>query len=74
MGSATSESKSSEQSDRVWHLVWALAGVVALVYGVVGLIAYVTQGHRHIMALPWFLTAAGGGLSMMSFAWRSRGD
>lgn len=67
------ETQTSEQQDRFWHFLWALAGVVAFAYGVVGLIAYITQNNRHILALPWFIAAAVGGLSMMSFVWRSRG-
>lgn len=69
-----SDNESSEPHDRFWHFIWALAGVVALSYGVVGIVAQLTQTNRHFLALPWFLVAAIGGLSMMSFVWRSHGE
>jgi hypothetical protein len=69
-----SDRESSDLQDRFWHFIWALAGVVALGYGVVGIVAQLTQGNRHVLALPWFIIAAIGGLSMISFVWRSSGD
>ncbi len=69
-----SDSESTGTQDRFWHIVWAVAGVIALTYGVVGIVAQVTQSNRHFLALPWFIIASVGGLSMISFVWRSHGD
>ncbi len=65
------EPKSSDTNDRLWHFVWAIAGVGALTYGIVGIVAQIIEPNRHPLALPWFIVATVGGLSMMSFIWRS---
>jgi hypothetical protein len=67
-----SESVPQKPGDRFWHLIWAVAGVAALGYGIVGIIAQFTQPNRHILALPWFIVAAVGGVSMISFVWKSK--
>lgn len=69
-----SESTPSQTGDRFWHVIWALAGVAALSYGIVGIIAHFSQPNRHMLGLPWFIIAAVGGLSMMSFVWKANSD
>jgi hypothetical protein len=69
-----SEPKTSDSQDRFWHFIWAVAGVAALAYGITGIIAQMTQPNRHPLALPWFIIATVGGLSMISFVWRAGGD
>ncbi len=68
------EPKPAEPHDRFWHFLWAIAGIAALGYGIVGMIAQFSQPNRHMLALVWFAIASVGGLSMMSFVWKSRGD
>ncbi len=63
-----------DPQDRIWHFLWGLAGSAALIYGLVGVTACLSQPNRHSMALVWFIVAAVGGLSMISFVWRSGGD
>ncbi len=63
-----------ESRDRFWHFLWATAGVAALSYGIVGIVAQFSQPNRHMLGLPWFIVAAVGGLSMISFVWKSHDD
>lgn len=48
--------------------------MAATVYGSVGVVAQFTQPDRHPFALVWFIIAAVGGASMISFAWRAGDD
>ncbi len=64
--------QSEDHQDGFWHMLWAIAGTIALIYGCIGTVAFLTQGGRHAMAIVWFATAAIGGISMISFVWRER--
>lgn len=67
----SNQSSGTDIQERFWHVVWAVAGLAATVYGCVGVYAQFTQPNRHPFAVVWFIIAAVGGASMISFVWRS---